>query len=130
MSQLLMSTDSTYFWNITIGDKILWSSFFCHFKKKYVNQALTSSQYSWQFQIIDFSLVKNMIPSTVQKFRILSLASGGLSMSQIALWKPFQYVLLGISNSVVHFSVFNILQWRVWQWQSVTVVDSTDSNKK
>jgi hypothetical protein len=51
-----------------------------------------------------------MTPSTVQKFRIVSPASKGLSLSQIALWKPFQYFLLGISHSVVHFSVFNILQ--------------------
>jgi hypothetical protein len=49
-------------------------------------------------------------PSTIQKFRIISLVSGGLSMGQIALWKPFQFFLLGISPSVVHFSVFNILQ--------------------
>jgi hypothetical protein len=27
-----------------------------------------------------------------------------------ALWKPFQFFLLGMSHSVVHFSVFNILQ--------------------
>jgi hypothetical protein len=37
-------------------------------KQKNVNQALT------QFQIIDFSLVKNVAPSTVQQFRIVSLA--------------------------------------------------------
>jgi hypothetical protein len=54
-----------------------------------------------------------MTPSTVEKFIIVSPASKGLSMSQIALWKLFQYSLLGISHSVVHFSVFNILQWRV-----------------
>jgi hypothetical protein len=59
---------------------------------------------------IDFSLVKNMAPSTIQKFRIISLVSGGLSMGQIALWKSFQFFLLAISPSVVHFSVFNILQ--------------------
>jgi hypothetical protein len=47
-----------------------------------------------------------MAPSTIQNFRIVSLAS----MGQIALWKPFQFFLLGISPSVVHFSVFNILQ--------------------
>jgi hypothetical protein len=34
--------------------------------------------------MIDFSLVKNMAPSTIQKFRIISLVSGGLSMGQIA----------------------------------------------
>jgi hypothetical protein len=51
-----------------------------------------------------------MAPFTIQKFRIISLVSGGLSMGQIALWKPFQFFLLGISPSVVHFSVFNILQ--------------------
>jgi hypothetical protein len=51
-----------------------------------------------------------MAPSTIQKFRIISLVSGGLSMGQIALWKSFQFFLLGISPSVVHFSVFNILQ--------------------
>jgi hypothetical protein len=51
-----------------------------------------------------------MAPSTIQNFRIVSLASGGLSMGQIALWKPFQFFLFGISPSVVHFSVFNILQ--------------------
>jgi hypothetical protein len=51
-----------------------------------------------------------MAPSTIQKFRIISLASGELSMGQIALWKPFQFLLLGISRSVVHFLVFNILQ--------------------
>jgi hypothetical protein len=51
-----------------------------------------------------------MAPSTIQKFRIISLVSGGLSMGQIALRKPFQFFLLGISPSVVHFSVFNILQ--------------------
>jgi hypothetical protein len=27
-------------------------------------------------------------------------------MGQITLWKPFQFFLLGISPSVVHFSVF------------------------
>jgi hypothetical protein len=27
-------------------------------------------------------------------------------MGQIALWKPFQFFLLGISHSVIHFSVF------------------------
>jgi hypothetical protein len=31
-------------------------------------------------------------------------------MNQIALWKPFQVFLLGISHSVAHFSIFNILQ--------------------
>jgi hypothetical protein len=46
-----------------------------------------------------------MGPSTIQKFRIVSLASEGLSMGQIALWKPFQFFLLRISHSVVHFSV-------------------------
>jgi hypothetical protein len=51
-----------------------------------------------------------MAPPTIQKFKIISLASGGLSMGQIALWKPFQFFLLRISPSVVHFSVFNILQ--------------------
>jgi hypothetical protein len=51
-----------------------------------------------------------MAPSPIQKFRIISLVSGGLSMGQIALRKPFQFFLLGISPSVVHFSVFNILQ--------------------
>jgi hypothetical protein len=51
-----------------------------------------------------------MAPSTIQKFKIISLASEGLSMGQIALWKPFQFFLLGLSPSVVHFSVFNILQ--------------------
>jgi hypothetical protein len=51
-----------------------------------------------------------MAPSTIQKFRIISLVSGGLSMGQITLWKPFQFFLLGLSPSVVHFSVFNILQ--------------------
>jgi hypothetical protein len=44
-----------------------------------------------------------MAPSTIQKLRIISLASGGLSMGQIALWKPFQFFLLGISPSVVNF---------------------------
>jgi hypothetical protein len=40
-----------------------------------------------------------MAPSTVQKFRIVSLASDGLSVSQIASWKPFQLFHLGISHS-------------------------------
>jgi hypothetical protein len=36
-----------------------------------------------------------MALSIVQKFKIVSLASEGLSISQIALWKPFQFFLLG-----------------------------------
>jgi hypothetical protein len=72
--------------------------------------------------MIDFSLVKNMALPTVQKFRMVSLAFEGLSMDQIAFGEPFQFFLLGISHSVVHFSVFNILQWWVWQWQWLTVV--------
>jgi hypothetical protein len=63
-----------------------------------------------------------MGPSTIQKFRIVSLASEGLSMGQIALWKPFQFFLLGISHSVVHFSVFNIF---AMMSLTVTVVDSS-----
>jgi hypothetical protein len=45
-------------------------------------------------------------------------------MNQIALWKPFQYFLLGISHSVVHFSIFNILTVTVYfgrdvQWPAI-----------
>jgi hypothetical protein len=58
--------------------------------------------------ILTFLLSKiPMTPSTVQKFRIVSPASKGLSMSQIALWKPFQYFLLGISHS--EWSIFRYL---------------------
>jgi hypothetical protein len=84
-----------------LGTKYFGHHFSVTSKKINVNQA---------FQIIDINLVKNVAHSTVKKFRIVSLASGGLSMGQIALWKPFQFFLLGIFPSVVHFSVFNILQ--------------------
>jgi hypothetical protein len=100
----------------TIGDKILWSLFFppLQKKKKYVpNPSINVKSTFMTISNFDFSLVKTMTPSTVQKFRIVSPASKGMSMSQIALWKPFQYFLiflLGISHSVVNFSVFNILQ--------------------
>jgi hypothetical protein len=58
---------------------------------------------------MSFSLVKNMAPSTVQK---LLLASEELSMAQIALWKPFQFFLRGISFSGPFFGTYlpNILQ--------------------
>jgi hypothetical protein len=48
-----------------------------------------------------------MAPSTIQKFRIISLVSGGLSMGKIALWKPFQFFLLGIYN--LQLSIFRYL---------------------
>jgi hypothetical protein len=58
-----------------------------------------------------------MAPSTIQKFRIISLVSGGLSMGQITLWKPFQFFLLGISPSVVHLLS---LEQRIYLIQSWT----------
>jgi hypothetical protein len=50
-----------------------------------------------------------MAPFTVQK---LLLASEELSMAQIALWKPFQFFLRGISFSGPFFGTYlpNILQ--------------------
>ncbi|KAH0809286.1 hypothetical protein GEV33_013504 [Tenebrio molitor] len=53
---------------------------------------------------VNVNINVNVVPSTVQKFRIVSLSSEELFMGQIALWKPFQFSFFGMSHSVVHFS--------------------------